>query len=121
MPASQDDVVHRPLAVAQRFHDAGGGSGRQAPGKCLVALPCIYITMHLTSRQLPPTAKEFQQFSDVRVCTGTLRPEVQVVNLKTVDFTYGPKRLRTSGPGPSGAHPVPSRSSRRAGFAELGR
>ena len=35
--------------------------------------------------------------------SGHLRPEVQVVSVKTVDFTYGPKRLRTSGPGPEAA------------------
>ena len=53
--------------------------------------------------------------------SGNLRPEAQRVRLTTVGSEYGPKRLRPSGPGPKGRIPYPYGSSRRAGFAELGR
>ena len=49
--------------------------------------------------------------------SGNLRPEVQVVTLKTVDFTYGPKRLRTSGPGPQGR--IPDHPAHLGGLGSL--
>src|SRR3954452_24411782 len=52
---------------------------------------------------------------------GNLRPEVQRVRLMTVGSAYGPERLRPGGPGPEGRIPYQYGSSRRAGFAEVGR